>query len=499
MKSGRIDKMRLLTIVAGFALLFLLRLAAQQFAVSIGFLYMLCITVAGLWYGRAGGLAAAAVASGVFTAEILLHPGWPGREVAIQGMLIRYLAYFVTGLLMGALSEAGARRARDGDPPQPLLPRFELSAWTRHTVLIAGFLTLVLLRQSIQTFGVSLGYLYLLLISLAGLWFGVRGGMAAAAASALIFLAEIHLHPEWPAQSQVVRGMFLRLLAYFAEGLFTGYLHEVETRLAAEEKVKKELETLAYFDELTGCINFRWAMQVLEKEIAVAARYRRTFSAVMFDIDHFKKINDGYNHMVGNAILRELVEVVRENLREGDSIGRYGGDEFLILLPETGAEQARAIVERIRAVLVALPPRPDRPAITISAGIAAFPTNGADREELLQAADSALYQAKRGGRDRVVVERRRSVRREAPPSLVVRILFDGTWLESSMLTVLDVSRSGLLLESPVEIPEGEELTCRVGPNPDLVQERRCRVVRRAGEAGARYRFGLLLGGFAATF
>ena len=145
-------------------------------------------------------------------------------------------------------------------------------------------------------------------------------------------------------------------------------------------------------------------MEQLEREYARSRRYDHAFSVVVCDIDHFKRVNDTFSHQMGDAVLREIAQLLRTGVRQGDTVARYGGEEFVLLLPETAAPDARRIVARIlegvaRHAWHVL--HPDL-TVTMSAGIA-DDLSVQSYEKLLGRADAKLYEAKRGGRNRVRV------------------------------------------------------------------------------------------------
>jgi len=178
----------------------------------------------------------------------------------------------------------------------------------------------------------------------------------------------------------------------------------------AEHKLKVEaanrrLQALSRSDRLTGVFNRGYWEECLEQEFA---RYRRTprpCSLVMFDIDHFKAINDQHGHPAGDAVLRHLGRMLHATCRSTDIVGRYGGEEFGILLPDTGADNARIMAEHLRQHTAALriPHEPEPLHITVSIGIAALSADIPDAKTWVMLADQALYQAKNTGRDRIVL------------------------------------------------------------------------------------------------
>ncbi|MEJ0071129.1 MAG: GGDEF domain-containing protein [Pseudomonadota bacterium] len=167
----------------------------------------------------------------------------------------------------------------------------------------------------------------------------------------------------------------------------------------------RRLRELATIDGLTGAFNRRAFMRFGELELAAARRYRRPFTMLMIDADHFKKVNDVYGHDAGDAVLRALSATLRKQLRDVDLFGRLGGEEFAVALPQTPAAGAVQVAERIRRALADLEVATggNRLRFTVSIGVAAFPEAGDNVEALLKSADQALYAAKQGGRNRVIL------------------------------------------------------------------------------------------------
>jgi diguanylate cyclase (GGDEF)-like protein len=160
-------------------------------------------------------------------------------------------------------------------------------------------------------------------------------------------------------------------------------------------------------DGLTALPNRAYLFKALDNELARARRYRRDLSVVMLDLDHFKSVNDTYGHLFGDKVLIKLAGTLREEIRRQDILGRYGGEEFLIILPETAGEAAAALMERCRWKVAEIPYDEDSGSspvsVTISAGIAEFNPDDHSIEDLIGRADRALYKAKENGRDQVVV------------------------------------------------------------------------------------------------
>ena len=182
-------------------------------------------------------------------------------------------------------------------------------------------------------------------------------------------------------------------------------LRSGERLLTLQENLLKAQEALRYqatHDDLTGLWNRAMVRDHLIVEIRRAKRARRPLAVVLADLDHFKKVNDTYGHPVGDAILREAAARLRLALRAYDSIGRYGGEEFLIVLPDCDIDAAVIAAERARTC-VAAPVRVgdmDLP-LSVSLGVASTRSASEEPDGLIQAADEALYRAKAGGRNRV--------------------------------------------------------------------------------------------------
>jgi diguanylate cyclase (GGDEF)-like protein len=183
---------------------------------------------------------------------------------------------------------------------------------------------------------------------------------------------------------------------------------ELEARVRAALRTKAALDALAAdatTDPLTGLLNRRQLEARAAAAIHLARRHRRPLSCLLLDIDHFKEVNDRYGHLAGDAVLREVARRLRESIRRSDVVARFGGEEFLLLLPETECGGALLAAERIRRYLAAAPVAlpPPRPAlfVTASIGVAGWSPDLPDAAALFEAADRALYQAKGSGRDRV--------------------------------------------------------------------------------------------------
>ncbi|OHB29441.1 MAG: diguanylate cyclase [Desulfuromonadaceae bacterium GWC2_58_13] len=162
---------------------------------------------------------------------------------------------------------------------------------------------------------------------------------------------------------------------------------------------------LAVTDGLTGLYNQRQFRLMLKEEMVRARRYDKPLTLLMFDVDNFKSFNDTYGHFKGDKALVAVAEILRESMRECDMVFRYGGEEFIAILPETGLDFALKAAERARKSIETLSVDYLRGiagrGVTVSVGVAAYPEDGIDRDSLLHVADALLYKAKREGKNRV--------------------------------------------------------------------------------------------------
>jgi diguanylate cyclase (GGDEF)-like protein len=173
----------------------------------------------------------------------------------------------------------------------------------------------------------------------------------------------------------------------------------------ALEKEKKKATNLAITDGLTGLYNHRYLQEHLGAEFERVKRYGTPLTCLMLDIDNFKEVNDQHGHVFGDHVLRIVARILKEQVRRVDTVGRYGGEEFLILMPHTTAQDVQPLAERIRMELQDYPFHLNGQEIrvTLSIGIANAAPHGPfkDRKSLLEAADAALYRAKTSGKNRI--------------------------------------------------------------------------------------------------
>jgi diguanylate cyclase (GGDEF)-like protein len=198
--------------------------------------------------------------------------------------------------------------------------------------------------------------------------------------------------------------LFLNLICVLAQALCFPLLDFIRTETELS-RTNRRLSHLADRDGLTGAYNRRAFTVRLEVELQYHRPSRLPLSVIMFDIDHFKQINDNYGHGAGDAVIQAIIEIVEDTCRKTDTIARFGGDEFTLLLPETGTEAAIGVAESIRVAIAETPPgTPPHnlpAAVTCSFGVAGLSKQQDSQNTILAAADMALYEAKRSGRNRV--------------------------------------------------------------------------------------------------
>lgn len=181
---------------------------------------------------------------------------------------------------------------------------------------------------------------------------------------------------------------------------------EIKLKNNKMKSVNKKLERLSVTDGLTGFYNHRQMKFLLSSEIGRARRYSLRLSVMMIDLDHFKDINDTYGHLAGDQVIRKVTEIIRKNIRDTDMPTRYGGDEFLLILPHTGEDKAIYLAKRIHREVLACNFKSPQGNFkqTVSVGIAFYPHPKAKTlDEFIHHVDQALYVAKEKGRNRVVI------------------------------------------------------------------------------------------------
>ena len=182
---------------------------------------------------------------------------------------------------------------------------------------------------------------------------------------------------------------------------FAGLLVTVSQVLMASERMRAEFEHVATHDHLTGALSRGAFIDACEQELERCQRHNRTLALMMLDLDHFKAINDTHGHLVGDRVLIDFVKQAHEQLRRPDRLGRFGGEEFVLLLPDTPLEEAHLVAERIRE---RIQKSSTNPSCTVSIGITTSASAKEDVDALVARADAALYRAKRAGRNCVQLE-----------------------------------------------------------------------------------------------
>jgi diguanylate cyclase (GGDEF)-like protein len=317
----------------------------------------------------------------------------PGALLAIAAVSSACAAFFYA-LIRSGLN----RRARD---PSLTFP------------MILASMAMLLLAMS----QVSEGRQMLSMVALMPFMFGVfRLNTAQMLGVAALFLAGYGaiLWGDWQAARAVgaSREVVLEWLVSAAVlcwfGLFAGYISRLRKQLADTNaglgEAIEQVRTLMSHDELTGLYTRRHLMEVLERERRRSERADKRFCVLMLDLDRFKNINDTHGHGAGDEALRCFSRTLAPVLRPEDILGRFGGEEFLVVSGDTALEGGQALAERIRQAVetMAVPGLPARFRMTVSIGVAQF-ENGETTESLLGRADLALYAAKQGGRNRVEV------------------------------------------------------------------------------------------------
>lgn len=271
--------------------------------------------------------------------------------------------------------------------------RLALETW-----LMVGFITFLLWQTGDADS--PLLNLYLLALIMSGLTLGKTTTMLQLGLIFAIYVQfDYHLAGGFALSSATLND----LLTKFAPMVLTTYLVML---LAADIKFSRTaLQNVSQTDDLTRLPNRRAFRSILKREYERAQRHKRPFAVLMIDADGLKPTNDQHGHAAGDRLLTTIAEVLKSALRETDNCARYGGDEFIALLPESDALTALDAAERIRTGVAhtSFDYGGARVQCTVSIGVASFPGDAASLDELLSAADRALYRAKNEGRDRVVL------------------------------------------------------------------------------------------------
>lgn len=230
-------------------------------------------------------------------------------------------------------------------------------------------------------------------------------------------MSEVNATAKRYAVAAVGSAAFLVLLALYIRQVRRRAIEKEAARKAAQsareqleekhrelEALSENLRTMSISDPLTGCYNRRYFQEISPKMISAAQRHRRGISILMLDVDFFKKVNDDHGHPAGDAVLKEIAQACRSALREPDFLVRFGGEEFVAVLPDTATGEAQLVAERLREAVECLRVRTGDHElhVTVSIGLSEFDASEGSLEKAFARADIALYEAKRSGRNRVV-------------------------------------------------------------------------------------------------
>ncbi len=353
-----------------------------------------------------------------------LVPDEPNQALRVRrfflaaGSTLLVLVLMFVGVEFGFVGGEGAKRAAAGAIALLLLfygllrsglnLRFPDPSLTFEMCAASILLIAYILHQSESARGVGL------MLYMVAMTFGIfrldTGRMLALAALAVVTHAAVVWIPgsrggEDPALRIGQLFVLAVVLPWYA--LVGGYVSRLRTRLADSNrqlrKAVARIEQIAIRDELTGAYNRRFLLETLQRETSRAARLGTRLSVCLFDLDHFKEVNDSFGHAAGDAVLKRFTAIAATGLRGVDVLGRYGGEEFLLILPDTELEGALALAERIRANTERedFPEVPASRRVTVTGGVAC--ADGSETvDALLARADLALYRGKQGGRNRVV-------------------------------------------------------------------------------------------------
>jgi diguanylate cyclase (GGDEF)-like protein len=315
----------------------------------------------------------------------------PGESEAVTSM---FLWITVAGILLLAVGYGLSRTTH-----YPLAALLAVG-----TVLSTTFVTVIVNPQDLRSIS------YLILGGLMGsLFLSVR-------ATALVFFATfvglllLPIFAEGFSTSRNLNALFLILtvggLVVMASTLRQRYLEQIDWQTQKLIEREAQLRELSIRDPLTGLFNRRYLEEVLALEMFRATRKEYPIGIIMADIDHFKRFNDIHGHVAADAVLVQVGNFLRAHVRSSDATCRYGGEEFILILPEASQEVTQMRAEHLREGVRSLHVQFEGQtleAVTLSLGVAVFPVHGLTYDELLKAADAALYRAKRNGRDRVDV------------------------------------------------------------------------------------------------
>ncbi len=243
---------------------------------------------------------------------------------------------------------------------------------------------------------------------------------------------------------------------------FSDVEKNINTPAIIELKTLEETKKQSHSDGLTGLFNRRYFDDALQGEMNRVQRYEGCFSVFFIDLDNFKKLNDTYGHQAGDLTLKVVADILQTMKRTEDTACRYGGEELVLILPETEKMNALVIAERIRKKVeeTVLEFEGTTFNVTLSGGIASYPADGKEAQELVHAADVALYQAKEGGRNRIFIhdfEKRHYLRIGISEEVQVQSVTENLDPKELNAQGKNVSSSGILFESPIALKIGSQV------------------------------------------
>jgi diguanylate cyclase (GGDEF)-like protein len=336
--------------------------------------------------------------------------GVPVRSIVVQAVIVAC----VTVLTFVAIPSLFGTRALSADVANEafaVLTAGTTVVWACYFVLLFVFVLWFLLRRKEQA-GVRARHRWLLLgASVLGI------GASGVSIWSTVFTSAIPGLVSDKSWAVLMGGFVLSAIAVAYIGSEISLRTQLQVANKKQEELLGEVNRLyreqaqaALTDAITGLPNHRAVMSRIEEELVRCQRTQEACAIVFVDLDHFKHVNDTWGHRAGDAVLREASSRLQRNMRQGDAAGRFGGEEFVLLLPNTDLQAAKHTAERLRVALAEEPcmlePGEDAPAgnaiaITASLGVAVFGEHGTSREALIEAADRAMYYAKRAGRNRV--------------------------------------------------------------------------------------------------
>ncbi len=233
-------------------------------------------------------------------------------------------------------------------------------------------------------------------------------GLLAQSSRAVILLALLGtaLNVAGVALSMSGASLYVLMVNHLMSGILVWIVAYIAlTHLAVGDRLRASLHDAAFRDPLTRLYNRRYVFNIFQDELKKYQRYSDPFSVMLIDADHFKRINDQYGHIAGDAALKAIADICNRSVRDTDVVGRFGGEEFIILLPHTSAGDAAIVAERIRQTMLQsdLYWRGQRLDVTLSLGVAEAGVHAHGSEGLISAADRALYAAKKSGRNKTVI------------------------------------------------------------------------------------------------